>query len=291
MMKRWIGTALLMFACLGSYGVYAQTASEKAEIIGIANIAFRVSDLDREVSFLGKLGFEEAFTTVADGRIDRAFIKINDKQFIELYPQTDLKQPLGLVHVCYESDALKALNAKYVAEGLKPTPAAMGVTGNLLFSLLDPDGREIHFAQYMPGSRHVNDRGQHLGAGRVSDQLMGLEESVRDMNASKTFAASLGFDAENEGQNVRLSVPANPDLTVILRPAHVGDVPQFLFPVEDARKAADVLKGAGLKVERHDKLDIVRDPDGNTFVLMQTEQATKHRSINLTPWRHKADEQ
>ena len=62
------------------------------------------SDLDREVSFLGKLGFEEAFTTVADGKMDRAFIKINDKQFIEVYPQTDSTQPLGWVHVCYESD-------------------------------------------------------------------------------------------------------------------------------------------------------------------------------------------
>ena len=109
------------------------------------------------------------------------------------------------------------------------------------------------------------------------------------MNASKTFAASLGFDAENEGQNVRLSIPANPDLTVVMRPAHVGDVPQFFFPVQDARKAADVLKGAGLKVERHDKLDIVRDPDGNTFVLMETAKAPR-RSISY-PWRHKADEQ
>lgn len=288
MTKRWIGATLLTIACFGSHSLRAQTTAEKAEITGIANIAFRVSDLDREVAFLGKLGFEESFTNIADGKIERAFIKINDQQFIELYPQTDSKQPLGWVHVCYESDDLKALNAKYVAEGLKPTPAAMGVTGNLLFSLIDPDGREIHFAQYMPGSRHTLDRGQHLGAGRVSDQLIGLEESVNDLNKSKTFAASLGFDEENEGPNVRLSVPSNDDLTIVLRPAHVGDASQFLFPVEDARKAADVLRDAGLKVERHDKLDFVRDPDGNTFVLMETVQAARHR--NLIPFRHKADE-
>jgi catechol 2,3-dioxygenase-like lactoylglutathione lyase family enzyme len=283
-----MGTALLLVACIGSLGLQAQTQKERAEITGIANVAFRVSDLDREIAFLGKLGFEEAFTNVADGKIERAFVKINDRQYIELYPQTDSKQPLGWVHVCYESESLKELNAKYAAQGLKPTPVVTSVTGNLLFSLVDPDGREIHFSQYMPGSRHTKDRGQHLGAGRASDQLIGFEAPVKNLNAAKTFAATLGFDEAKEGGNVRLSIPSNQDLTIVLHPARVGDAPQFLLPVEDARKTADVLRSAGLKVERHDKLVFVRDPDGNTFVLMQTTKA--HRSVNLTPWRHKADE-
>ena len=288
MTKRWMGAALLV-ACIGSLGLQAQNEKEKAEVTGIANVAFRVSDLDREVEFLGKLGFEEAFTNVADGKIERAFVKINDRQFIEIYPRADTSQPLGWVHVCYESEALKNLNANYAAQGLKPTPVAKSVTGNLLFSLVDPDGREVHFSQYMPGSRHTNDRGQHIGAGRVSDQLIGFEAPVKDMTAAKTFAAKLGFDVEKEGAGVRLSIPSDSDLTIVLHPARAGDAPQFLLPVGDARKTADVLRGLGLKVERRDKLVFAHDPDGNTFVLMEVAKQT-HRSLNLTPRRRKADQ-
>ncbi len=41
--------------------------------------------------------------------------------------------------------------------------------GNLISSFNDPEGRVTEFTQYMPGSRHTLDQGQHLGAGRVSD--------------------------------------------------------------------------------------------------------------------------
>ena len=116
---------------------------------------------------------------------------------------------------------------------------------------------------------------------------MGFEEPVKDLKASTAFATALGFDAENEGQNVRLSIPSNQDVTVVLRPTREGSAPQFLLPVGDARKAADVLREAGLKVERDGKLVFARDPDGNTFVLMETVKAS-HRS--MIPFGHKAGE-
>jgi catechol 2,3-dioxygenase-like lactoylglutathione lyase family enzyme len=55
-----------------------------------------------------------------------------------------------------------------------------------------------------------------------------------------------------------------------LRSCAPGAQPQFLFPVPDARKAADALKGAGVKFERDGKLIFVRDPDGNAFVFLET---------------------
>ena len=289
MTKRWMGAALLLIACFGSLGLQAQTRKEKAEITGIAHVAFRVSDLDGEIAFLGKLGFEEAFHIIRDGKIAQVHVKINDRQFIELFPRTDSAEPLGWIHVCYESDAIKDLNANYAAQGLKPSPVITFPTGNLGFSLKDPEGRQIEFQQYMPGSRPVLDRGQHLGAGRVSDQLIGFEAPVNDMNAAKTFAAALGFDVAKEGGNARLSIPSNEDLTIVLHPARAGDAAQFLLPVQDMRKTADPLRSAGLKVERHDKLVLVRDPDGDTFVLMEVAKQAR-RSVNLTPWRHKADD-
>jgi hypothetical protein len=32
----------------------------------------------------------------------QSFIKINDRQFIELYPQREASQTIGFMHVCFE---------------------------------------------------------------------------------------------------------------------------------------------------------------------------------------------
>lgn len=285
MRTRWMGTAALAVLCLGSAGWTAQAE----EIIGIAHVALRASDLDREVNFLGKLGFEEAFTNVQDGKVLQVFVKINDLQFVEVYPQTDPSQPLGLMHVCYEVNDLKGLNKLYVQHGLKPTPVRTAAAGNLLFSLADPDGRTTEFTQYMPESRQMQDRGNHLGVQRVADELMGLELPVKDMAAAKSFYSTLGFNETPEGANLRLSISANADLRVELHPARVGDAPQLLFPVDDARSATAELRRAKLKVDRNNKLVFVRDPDGNSFVFLETSNAApeSHRIEHLIPWRHK----
>ena len=89
----------LAVVCAGSGISIAQPPPPNQGIIGIAHIAFRVSDLDREIAFLGKLGYEEAFTLTYRGKTPEVFIKINDHEFIELYPRTDPSQPLGWMHV------------------------------------------------------------------------------------------------------------------------------------------------------------------------------------------------
>ncbi len=285
----WFGflivTALLIpYRLPGQSGAVAQPAApeQSPDLTGLAHIALRVSDLDKEVNFFGKMGFEEAFSNVENGHTLQVFIKINDVQFIEIYPQSDPPQPLGFMHACYESSDLNALHARYVAAGLHPTPVRKAGAGNLLFTLLDPDSRVTEFTQYMPDSRHMRDRGQHLGDRRVSDTLLGFELPVTDLQAAVNFYGKLGFDVEQDGASYRLSIPANPDLRIELHSARVNDQPQFLFPVEDAHRAADELHSAGLKVVREKKLVFVRDPDGNAFVLLETGTSTPHR---LIPWR------
>jgi catechol-2,3-dioxygenase len=54
---------------------------------GIAHVALRVANLDASRAFYKQLGFEEAFAFDQGGSPTEAFIKINDTQFIELYPQ------------------------------------------------------------------------------------------------------------------------------------------------------------------------------------------------------------
>jgi catechol 2,3-dioxygenase-like lactoylglutathione lyase family enzyme len=268
MKNRWF--VVLALACALSTIAFAQPPAPGAGIIGIAHIAFRVSDLDREVAFLGKLGYQESFAITNAGKTMEVFVKINDRQFIELYPQTDPKSPLGWMHVCFEAGDLSTLIKYYDSTGLKAAPVRKAAAGNLISSTNDPEGRVTEFTQYMPGSRHTLDRGQHLGANRVSTELMGIDLPVREGAAEKEFYSDLGFEAQAVNGNVRLSAPGAPGMVLELRSTHPGAQPQFLFPVDDARKAADELKNSGAKFDRDGKLIFVRDPDGNAFVFLET---------------------
>jgi len=265
---RWMGALALL--CAGSINVLAQPPAADSGIIGIAHIAFRVSDLDREIAFLGKLGYEEAFAMTNGGRTNEVFIKVNDRQFIELYPRTSPTQPLGWMHVCYEVGDLNLLYKFYDSMGLKLRPVQKAAAGNLISAVNDPEGRVTEFTQYMPGSRHTLDRGQHLGSNRVSTELLGFDLPVRDGAAMKEFYTDLGFEAENVNGNVRLTAPAAPDLHIELRPAAANALPEFLFAVPDARKAGSQLKSAGVDADRTSGLVFAHDPDGNLFVFLET---------------------
>jgi catechol 2,3-dioxygenase-like lactoylglutathione lyase family enzyme len=268
MKTRWI--AILALACAFPTASLAQPPAPNAGIIGIANIAFRVSNLDREIAFLGKLGYEEAFAMTNGGKSTEVFIKINDRQFIELYPQTDPAQPLGFMHVCYEAGDLNVLEKYYDSQGLRPSPVRKAAAGNIISSLKDPEGRVTEFIQYMPGSRHTLDKGMHLGERRVSVALLGFDMPVRDGAAQKEFYRDLGFEAEDANGNVRLTASGAPNLHIELHPMRPGSQPQFLFPVPDARKAAGELKDAGVNADRDNKLIFVHDPEGNFFVFLET---------------------
>ena len=285
MKMHWV--AILALACIGPAMVPAQPPAPDQGIIGIAHIAFRVSDLDREINFLGKLGYEEAFAMTNGGKTTEVFVKINDRQFIELYPQTSPSQPLGWMHVCFEVGNLAALQRYYADEGLKPTPVQKAAAGNLISHMQDPEGRVTEFTQYMPGSRHTLDRGQHLGLGRVSTELIGFDLPVREGAAMKEFYTDLGFEAEEVNGNVRLTTPGAPDLHIELHPGRPGSMPQFLFPVPDARRTAAALRAASVNAQRDDKLVFVQDPDGNKFVFIETGEEHKD---SVLPWKHKSDQ-
>ena len=251
MKNRWI--AIPALACALTVLAIAQPPAPGVGITGIAHIAFRVSDLDREIAFLGKLGYEQSFAITNNGKTAEVFVKINDRQFVELYPQSDPPQPLGWMHVCFEAGDLNALIKYYDSTGLKAAPVRKAGAGNLISNMNDPESRVTEFTQYMPGSRHTLDRGQHLGANRVSTELMGFDLPVKEGAAEKEFYSDLGFEVQEANGNVRLTAPGAPDVRIELRAAHPGAQPQFLFPVPDVRKAADALKNSGVKFDRKGK--------------------------------------
>lgn len=77
-------------------------------LVGIAHVAFRISDVEKSKEFYKLLGFEEVFEFTDPGKPPVSYVKINDHQFIQLYGRGDDSQPIGMMHVCYEATDIEA---------------------------------------------------------------------------------------------------------------------------------------------------------------------------------------
>ena len=260
---RW--PLILSLAILCSASLQGQTG----QITGIAHIAYRTADLDKEIAFFQKLGFEQAFANLsADGTVTESFIKVNDHQFIEVYPPGAASEQMGWMHVCYESGDLNALFAALDAHGLKPSPVRKAGAGNLLTVLKDPDGRTTEFTQYMPGSRHTLDQGKHLGEHRVSVLMAGFELPVPDLGtARKFYTSALGFEARDGRNGLRITTQSAPGMRIQIRTAAGDAKPATIFRVNDVAAAAKQLQAAGLTVTQERNRAVVADLDGNVFVF------------------------
>ncbi len=245
-------------------GLLAGTPAVAAGIDGIAHVAFRVSDLNATRTFYRRLGFAESFVFMDGAKPRQVFVKINDRQFIELYPRSEPSEALGWMHVCYEADDAQPLQALYAKRGVDPSAVRKAGAGNYIFTFKGTSGETIEVTQYLPGSRHSEDRGKHLGAHRVSHELQEIKLAVPDLTAARYFyIAELGF--EGRGETIGLS--QNSDESLVLEPA--GTMPQFVFRIADANKIVAPLKHLGLAPRRHGRAVQIHDPDGNILVFRQ----------------------
>ena len=182
--------------------------AQSAGLIGIAHVALRVSDLGKSRDFYEKLGFEQAFEFSEAGKVTQSFIKINDRQFIELYPRAQESQVIGLMHVCYEATDLAAFRELLLKRSADPGEVKKARAGNLLFVVHDPEDQVVEYTQYLPGSLHSEDQGKHLGRNGFSEHLAGVVIPVKQGQAEKDFyAGKLGFSQANAQQGHNPPVP------------------------------------------------------------------------------------
>jgi catechol 2,3-dioxygenase-like lactoylglutathione lyase family enzyme len=261
----------LLSIALAICGVAAQAQTEAPALAGIAHVAIRVSDLNRSRDFYKKLGYEEAFAFTKDGVTTESFLKVNDRQFIEMYPQQQPSQAIGFMHVCFAGADLEALNREYLARGLTPTPVKRAGAGNLLFTMVGPEKQNIEYTQYMPGSLHSNDQGKHLGANRISDQIVAVSVAMEDPLAAEAFyRQKLGFQPLQrffEPGRMALQLPGPSRQVVQISPA--GSPLQIFFSVSDLGHTADQLNALHLSVEKQKSMLTVQDPDGNRIVFVK----------------------
>jgi catechol 2,3-dioxygenase-like lactoylglutathione lyase family enzyme len=251
---------------------------------GIAHIAIQVHSVADSLAFYNKLGFQQAFANVAsDGAITQAFLKINDRQFIELYPATARETQVGFLHLCFEGADLNAIHNFYVAEGLAPKPVRTAGAGNLLFTLKGPQQpafpQNIEYTQYMPDSRHSKDTGLHLGPDRVADKMVRVVLAMKDTAAARAFyLTKLGFTAD-PADSARLNLPGTSGQQVEIVPADpLGARASIVLTTPSLDKAAAQLTRQQVAFKRatstatdangktrNEEMISITDPDGNTI--------------------------
>lgn len=239
---------------------------------GIAHVAIRVHDLAASVAFYEKLGFEQAFDLRRDNVPSESFIKINDHQFIELYPVTAKDPTVGFLHLCFEGVDLNAIYDDYIGRGLTPTAVRKAGAGNLLFTMagpLQPSGpQNIEYTQYMPGSLHSNDQGKHLGRNRVADKLIAVALAMNDTAAARDFYINQLYFKPIAGDQMVMHMPGESGQEIEIVPvAALGTKARLTLGSENLSKAGRLLHKEGVAAVKNGATLTITDPDGNILIL------------------------
>jgi catechol 2,3-dioxygenase-like lactoylglutathione lyase family enzyme len=161
----------------------------RPKILGVAHIALFVSDLDKARAFYRDLlGYEEPFTLPkSDGSVQIAFIKINDRQWIELFNEPTAGEG-QLNHIAFYTDHAERMR-DYLASRRVTVPATVGTgrIGNKNFTVKDPDGHTVEIVEYQRDGWTMKDDGKHMPASRLSEHALHVGILVGSLTTATAF--------------------------------------------------------------------------------------------------------
>ncbi len=268
----------------------------RPRILGVPHAAFRVHDIQASRHFYKDfLGFSEPFSIkAADGRLIMTFIKVNDRQYIELSPETSPDEPRFL-HLALETDNAEGLRQYVRSKGYKAseTPAGKGRIGNTGTSLEDPDGNRIDVTQYEPDGASVKDVGKDMPDTRISRRILHVGFHVSNPLTARYYIDVLGFREfwrgtadGNAASYSNLLVPEGTDyVEFLLGPApqttaqkgstyhialEVPDMDAAIVKLNANQARKDYKREIEVKVGRNHKRQAnLFDPDGTRVELME----------------------
>ena len=247
-----------------SVALHAQSAPPLA---GIAHVAIRVHDIPATRDFYARLGFLEAFSLSKDGVIAESFIKINDHQFIELYPITKQNPNPAFLHLCFEASDLNVIFDDYTSRGLTPIPIRKAEAGNLLFSLTGPERQFIEYTQYLPGSLHTNDQGKHIDDDRIADRILAVSLAMQDTASARDFYINQLNFKPIAGDPMFLHMPGDSGQEVEIAQSTLGTRARITLRPDNLGKSLRHLHKEQIPVIKLKDTVAFTDPDGNFIVL------------------------
>jgi catechol 2,3-dioxygenase-like lactoylglutathione lyase family enzyme len=186
-------TLCLAFAVISMSG---QSTPRRPHITGIAHIALYVHDMEKARAYYKDfLGLGEPYSlNNPDGSLSMTFIKVNDRQYIELFPEvapgTD-----RLNHISVETDDIEGMRAYLASKGVSvPGQVTVGRIKNKNFNVKDPDGHTVEFVQYTSDGWSMREKGRFMTGERVSQRMMHVGILVGSLEQAKKFYGDvLGF--------------------------------------------------------------------------------------------------
>lgn len=172
-----------------SLPILAAHAAQRPPITGVSHIALYAHDVNKSRAFYKDfLGFAEPFSlTNKDGSLRVTWIKINDRQSIELFPEKEAGSD-RLNHVSLETSDAEAMRAYLASRGVKvPEKVGQGRIGNLNFNITDPDGHTVEIVQYAPDSWTVREKGKFMPEGRISTHMTHVGILVGELEPTLKF--------------------------------------------------------------------------------------------------------
>jgi catechol 2,3-dioxygenase-like lactoylglutathione lyase family enzyme len=274
----------------------AQTNPQRPHILGVAHIAVFAHDYEKSRSFYGGfLGFEEPYSLKnKDGSASMTFFKINDHQYIELFPEREANSD-RLNHISLETDDIEALRLYLASKGVKvPDHAQQARIGNLSFNIIDPAGHQVEMVQYMPAGKTVAAYGKYMSDTRISTHMTHVGLIVTQLDPEyKFYTEILGFKETWRGSSsgtalswINLQVPDGEDYIEFMLakdapdPTHRGSAHHLCLQVSDVAASVETLKARpyfktyshpievrqGINRKRQANLF---DPDGTRTELME----------------------
>jgi catechol 2,3-dioxygenase-like lactoylglutathione lyase family enzyme len=230
----------------------------RPKILAIGHIALSVHDIEksRQYDYKDFLGYQEPFKLDnPDGSLSLTFIKINDRQYIELFPEKAANTD-RLNHISIEVDDAEAMRVYLKANGIPvPDKVAKGRIGNSNFNIKDPDGHTVEIVQYEPDGFSLREKGRFMEGPRF---LSWVNLKVPD---GTDYLEFMLYDRE-------------PTLT------QLGNMHHLCLEVEDIDKALSELNARSSKaawteqpeirtgVNRRRQINLF-DPDGTRSELME----------------------
>ena len=271
--------------------------AEDLPLLGLAHVGFRVGDLEKARAFYhGVLGYDEAFDfKTPDGHVALTYFKVNDNQFIEIFPGIPPGKTVMMSHIAMYTDDIEKLHKMLAARGVAPGKINDAKDGNRNFAIRNPPGQSlefVEFVQYMPGGWHRQSAGKFLSDRRIAIKLLHAGIVTTDFKAAWHFYVDqLGFTV---GLQPKAKGPTSPDQVrlgshiAIRMPGPSGDyleisnsknpvtgrflgvVAHISLPVSDIDSAYRVVKERGLPADQkppHDRWLDLYDADGSRTEL------------------------
>ena len=208
------------FAVITVSAVCAQ-APQRPHILGISHIGLLAHDYEKSRAFYGDfLGFQEPYDLKnPNGTPIMTFFKVNDHQYIELYPETEPNTD-RMTHVSLETDDIEGLRLYLKSKGVAvPDQPHKARIGNLSFDIIDPAGHKVEMVQNMPGGKTVQAYGKFMSDTRISKHMTHVGLIVTKLDPEyKFYTEILGFKETWRGSSdgkvlswVNLKVPDGDD--------------------------------------------------------------------------------